>query len=96
MEIHIFVRFYALPGREGAVEAALHETVVLTRTEPGCLGVNAFRSAHDPRLFWVHSHWTGKEAVEIHATLPYMVRFLEKMQELTVDQIDVASTHLIV
>ena len=96
MEVYVFVRFYAHPGREGAVGAMLREMVVLTRTEPGCLGVNAYRSVSDPRLFWVHSRWTGKEALEMHATVPHMVRFLEKIQELTVDQLDVASTHLIV
>lgn len=52
------------------------------RDEPGCLGIHAFRSTRDPRLFYIHSHWTDEAAFEVHAELPRTVRFVETMQAL--------------
>lgn len=95
MEIFNFLSFHARSGQEGALEAVLREAVALTRTEPGCLGINIFRSAYDPQTFWVHSHWTGKQAAEAHTRTPFMVRVLETIQELTTEQLNVASAFLI-
>ena len=52
------------------------------RDEPGCLGIHAFRSTRDPRLFYINSRWTDQAAFEVHAELPRTVRFVEIMQAL--------------
>ncbi len=79
MELHIFVRFHARAGAESEAEAALGEVVPLSRAEPGCLSIQAFRSTGDPRLYYIHSIWRDEAAFDLHATLPHTVRFLARM-----------------
>jgi quinol monooxygenase YgiN len=57
MELFIFACFHAREGQEDAVAAALRDTVVPSRAEPGCWAIAAYRSAREPRLFFIHSHW---------------------------------------
>jgi quinol monooxygenase YgiN len=92
MEIFIFGRFHALPGREEAVAAAIAEVVPPTRTEPGCLSIAGFRSLRDARLFYVHSRWRDEAAFETHATLPHTARFIETVETLIDHPLDVART----
>ena len=82
MELFIFARFHAGEGKDEAVAAALRDVVGPSREEAGCLAINAYRSTRDPRLFYIHSRWTGEAAFEVHATLPHTVRFLQDVQAL--------------
>ena len=82
MELFIFARFHAREGHETAVAAALREVVGLSRAEPGCLAIGAYRSTRNPRLFYIHSRWVDEAAFEIHAGLPHTVRFVERVQPL--------------
>jgi len=82
MELTIFARFHARPGNERAVADALREQVGPVREEPGCLGIHAFRSKRDARLFYIHSRWRDEAAFEAHAVLPRTVRFVEIMEPL--------------
>jgi quinol monooxygenase YgiN len=94
-ELYIFARFHARPGLESEVAEALLEVIGPTRQEPGCLGVHAFRSLRDPRLFYIHSRWRDEEAFELHATLPHTVRFLERVEPLIDHALDIARTRRI-
>src|SRR5205823_5148274 len=87
--LFIFGRFHARPGEEAAVEQALRDVVGSSRGEPGCLGIHAFRSTRDPRLFYIHSRWVDEAAFEVHAVLPNTVRFLERVQPLIDHELDV-------
>ena len=89
MELFIFARFRARPGDEGAVEEALRHVVAPTREEAGCLGIQAFRSTRDPRLFYIHSRWVDEAAFDHHAGLPHTVRFIERVQTLVDHPLDV-------
>jgi quinol monooxygenase YgiN len=80
--LHIFARFHTKEGLQAAAAAALREVVAATREEHDCLGIDAFGSIRDPRLFYVHSRWKDEAAFDIHADLPHTVRFVEKMQPL--------------
>jgi hypothetical protein len=51
MELIIFARFRAREGEEGAVAAELRDAVARVRKEPGCLGIEVYRSVRDLRLF---------------------------------------------
>jgi quinol monooxygenase YgiN len=95
MELYIFARFHARDGQEVAVEEVLREVAGPSRTEPGCLGLQVFRSVRDRRLFYVHSRWKDEAAFEIHADLPHTVRFLERMQPLIDHPLDVNRTEMI-
>ena len=67
MELFIFGRFHARAGHESAVEEALRNVVAPSREEAGCLSIQAFRSAGDPRLFYIHSRWVDEAAFNLHA-----------------------------
>jgi quinol monooxygenase YgiN len=95
VELFVFGRFYARAGFEGAVEEALHDVVGLSRGEAGCLGIHAFRSTHDPQIFYIHSGWSDEAAFEIHAGLPHTVQFIERMAPLIDHPLDVTRTVLI-
>jgi quinol monooxygenase YgiN len=94
-ELHIFARFPARPDLESEVAEALRDVIGPTRQEPGCLGVHAFRSLRDARLFYVHSRWRDEGAFELHAALPHTVRFLERVEPLIDHALDIARTRRI-
>jgi quinol monooxygenase YgiN len=94
-ELFIFARFHARPGNEGAVADALGAVVPPTRAEPGCLGINAFRSTRDPQLFYIHSRWKDEAAFDHHATLPHTVRFVERVTPLIDHTFDVTRSEQI-
>ena len=95
MELFIFARFHAAAGNEAAVAKALDAVVPPSREEAGCLGIHAFRSIRDPRLFYIHSRWRDEEAFEYHASLPHTVRFTERVTPLIDHPLDVTRAELI-
>ena len=92
MELFIFGRFHARPGNEGAVASAVQDVLGPTRSEPGCLGIEAFRSIRDPQLFYIHSRWKDEAAFEEHAGLAHTVRFIERVEPLIGHPLDVGRT----
>jgi quinol monooxygenase YgiN len=76
MALHLFARFHARPGTAAALEAAIREVGGPTRSDPGCLSWQAFRSVRVTDEFRVHSTWTDRASFEHHAALPHTVRFL--------------------
>jgi quinol monooxygenase YgiN len=89
METHIFARFHARAGNEAALAEAITDVLAPSREEAGCLGIQAFRSIRDRRLFYIHSHWMNEEAFEAHAILPHTVRFIERVEPLIDHSLDV-------
>jgi quinol monooxygenase YgiN len=82
IEMDFFARFHARPGNERAVADALLDVLAPSREEPGCLSIHAFRSIHDPRLFYIHSCWKDEAAFDVHAGLSHTVRFIERVERL--------------
>ena len=74
------VRFHAREGQEEAIAAAMREAALDVRAEPGCLGIEYFRSPRDQRLFYIHSRWRDEAAFQVHAGLPHTLRFLEQVE----------------
>jgi quinol monooxygenase YgiN len=95
LELFIFGRFHARPGNESAVEEALRDVVGPSREETGCLSIQAFRSARDPRLFYIHSRWVDEAAFDHHANLPHTLRFVERVQALIDQPLDVTRARLV-
>jgi hypothetical protein len=48
MEIIVFARLHARPGKQSEVHQAMFEVQGPTRQEPGCLSYGGFRSVRDP------------------------------------------------
>lgn len=82
MEIFVFARLHARPGRRDDVRQAMYEVQGPTRAEPGCLRYGAFHSVRDPDEFYIHSCWQDIAAFERHAELPHTVRFVESVEPL--------------
>ncbi len=94
MELFIFARFHAQEGQQVAVATELRATAAATRAEPGCLAMAVFRSVRDPRLFWLHSRWLDEAAFEVHAGLPRVADFVERVQQMIDHPFDVTRTYL--
>ena len=92
MELFIFARFHARDGADAAVEAAVRAVVGPSQAEPGCLAIAAFRSSRDPRLFYIHSRWIDEAAFDSHAGLPHTVRFIEQVEPLLDQPLEVTRT----
>ena len=92
MELFVFARFHARPGNEAAMAEAMLENMPPTRAEPGCLGIQAYRSIRDPQLFFIYSRWVDEAAFETHANLPHTVRFLGRVEPLIDHPLDVNRT----
>jgi quinol monooxygenase YgiN len=92
MDMYIFARFYARPGRGSDVESAIRAVIAPTRDEPGCLDIHAFRSIQDDRLFYIHSRWRDEAAFELHAGLPHTRHFLGLIETLIDQERDVTRT----
>ena len=95
MELYGFVRLHAREGEDLAVEEALREVTRLSRQEPGCLSIQAFRSVRDRRLFFIHSRWVDEAAFQVHGALPHTVRFLERVDALLDQPREVARTEML-
>src|SRR5436190_22323182 len=80
--LFVFVRLHARAGSEDGVLAALRAVVTASRTEPGCVGIDAFRALSDKRLFFIHSRWRDEAAFEHHAQLPHTRTFIETVDAL--------------
>jgi quinol monooxygenase YgiN len=91
-EIFIFARFHAKEGLQQAVAESIREVLGPTRQEPGCLSIHAYSAAQDPRLWYIHSHWTDEAAFDHHTQLPHTLRFVEKVQALIDHPLDVTRT----
>ena len=82
MQIFVFARLHALPGKASQVHQAMFEVQEPTRKEPGCLSYGAFRSVRDPSEFYIHSRWEDMSAFERHSELAHTVRFVETVEPL--------------
>jgi quinol monooxygenase YgiN len=82
MNIFVFARLHARPGKQNEVHEALFDVQGPSRQEPGCLSYGAFRSVRDPDEFYIHSRWLNTEAFERHTLLPHTVRFIESVEPL--------------
>jgi quinol monooxygenase YgiN len=95
MEITIFARFHAFEGKQEAVASELRDAVARVRTEPGCLGIEVYRSVRDSRLFWLHSRWVDEAAFDKHTERPETNQFVERVQRLIDHPFDVTRTRIL-
>ena len=82
MEVFVFARLHARPGRQGQLRQVILDVQGPTRAEAGCLGYGVFQSIKDPDEFYIHSRWQDPAAFENHAELAHTVRFLEAVEPL--------------
>ena len=89
MELFIFARFHAQPGKEKEVEHAIRDVLAPTSREGGCLSIHAYRSTRDVQLFYVHARWQDEAAFEKHIRLGHTMHFVEKIEKLIDHPLDV-------
>jgi quinol monooxygenase YgiN len=82
MEVFIFARLHAGPGKRDAVREAMWRIQGPTREEPGCLVYGAFQSLRDPDEFYIHTRWKDLRAFGAHVELPHTVRFVAEVEPL--------------
>ena len=95
MEMTIFARFHAHEGKQEAVASELRDAVTRVRKEPGCLGIEIYRSVSDSRLFFLHSRWINEAAFDKHVARAETNQFVDRVQPLIDHPFDVTRTHLL-
>ena len=82
MEVFVFARLHARPGKRDEVHRAMFEVQAPTRNEPGCLAYGAFQSVRDLDEFYIHSRWQDTVAFDLHAELPHTIRFIQTVEPI--------------
>ena len=85
MEIFVFARLHARPGKRREVHQAIFDVQAPTRAEPGCRSYGAFQSVRDADEFYIHSCWQDMAAFDHHAELAHTKRFVETVEPLLDD-----------
>src|SRR5207253_8153579 len=94
MELIIFARFHAREGKEAAVEAELRDAIARVRKEPGCLGMEVYRSVRDSRLFFLRSRWVNGAAFDKHVERPETNQFVDRGKTLLDHPSGLKRTHV--
>ena len=94
-ELVIFARFHATEGNDSALETELHGITTITRSEPGCLFIEVYRSVRDARLFFLNSRWVNEAAFDVHAALPTTIAFVERAGGLIDHPFDVTRSRML-
>ena len=89
MELFIFARFHAREGKEAELADLLGGQIRVTRGEPGCRMIDAYRSTRDAQLFYIHSRWADEAAFEVHAALANTNAFVARAEALIDHPFDV-------
>jgi len=82
VEVFVFARLHARPGKRDEVHRAMFEVQGPTRKETGCLDYGGFQSVRDPDEFYIHSRWRDRVAFDLHAELPHTIRFVQTVEPL--------------
>jgi quinol monooxygenase YgiN len=82
MELTIFARLHAQPGKEEALADLLRKRPAHVREQPGCVDIQVHRSIRDARLFYIHARWVDEATFETYAALPSTDAFVEAAQAL--------------
>lgn len=82
MELCVFGRFHAAPGKEAALQAELIAVSRRTCQEPGCLSNEVFRSNLDPQTFFIYSRFVDEDAFDLHIDYPHTLRFVGQLAQL--------------
>jgi quinol monooxygenase YgiN len=95
MELTIFASFRALEGKQELLASEFRAIAARVLTEPGCIGIEFYRSVRDSRLFWLHARWIDEEAFEKHAELPDTTQFIDLVQRLIDHPFEVSRARLL-
>lgn len=84
MKERVFVSavLVALPGKAGAVQAAIQDVVTPTCQEDGCISYVAHVSASDCNRFLFFEEWTSQGDLDVHLKSPHLTNFVGKVGPL--------------
>jgi len=73
---------FARPGKEAELGRRLLALVERSRAEAGCINYDVHQSDDDPGVFVMYENWTGRAALDLHFTMPYMREIVAELPEL--------------
>jgi len=88
-QVTVLARIKAKPGLEHAVKKQLLALIEPTRAEPGCLGYDLHQNSDDPTCFMFYENWAGAEELDAHLKKPHLKAFLDRVDELLAEPLDV-------
>ncbi|HLZ91680.1 MAG TPA: putative quinol monooxygenase [Candidatus Acidoferrum sp.] len=95
MSLYIFVRFDAKSGLLDQLREELLAILPPTRAESGCLDIHLYEEKSGSGTFFIHSIWQDDAALDAHAQLPHMKRFLALLGNIATNQVKAVRTHQI-
>ena len=87
MSVHGFVRFDARSKKLSELRNELLAILDPTRAEPGCIDIHLYEAKNVPGTFFIHSRWKDEAAIDAHAQLPHMKRFLALLDDLVTNPV---------
>jgi quinol monooxygenase YgiN len=83
MAFHFLIRFEPPSENVSEFREQLLLVVGPTRAEKGCLSIRVLESVRETRVFAIHSEWVDEAAFDLHAKMPYTLRFVDAAEKLT-------------
>jgi quinol monooxygenase YgiN len=90
--LHTFVRFEPRAEKQAEFRDKLLAVLEPTRAEPGCISIHVYEGTREPLVYFIHSEWIDDAALDAHAKLPHMTRFLGVLGELLVQPLQAVRT----
>jgi quinol monooxygenase YgiN len=92
-KIYMFAKFEAKAEKRDELFARLHEMVVLTTKEPGCVFYHLHIDREAKNIFYFMECWKDQAALDFHMQTPYVQAILRDSVSLTVDGIAISFMH---
>jgi quinol monooxygenase YgiN len=93
-EVQLIARHTMTPGTESEVLALVDQLVAATRTEPGNVAFEAYRSLSDPSSYVLLERYASHEALAAHRATPHfqaivIQRLVPLLADRRIDEFDV-------
>jgi len=88
--ITVMAYVHAKEEMKKEVEKELLKLVAPTRSEPGCIVYDLYRSAERKTLFMFYECWRSKGDLDEHLQKPYIKDFMKKAIEMLSEPVEVS------
>ena len=94
-QVQLIARHTMKPGTENEVLPLVQDLIQATRTEPGNLAFDAYRSLQEPKSYVLLERYASRDALAAHRAAPHFQKIvIEQLVPLlaarTIDEFDVA------
>ena len=88
-KVTVLARMKAKRGMEEKVKQELLSLVGPTHAEAGCINYDLHQSLENKSHFMLHENWVSKRDLDEHLAMPYLKAFMEKVNKILAEAVEV-------